>query len=95
MISKTIYKASGGKMIRITLDHTANKIQNIKITGDFFLYPEETIDEMEKELRELPINEERILQRLKDTVRRHKITFVGINEKSLTRAIMIACGITK
>ena len=81
-------------MIRITVDHADNKIQNIKITGDFFLYPENTLEEMEKELRNLPITEERILQRLTDIVKRHKITFVGINETSLTRAILIACGIT-
>jgi lipoate-protein ligase A len=93
MISKTIYKAPGGKMIRIAVDHTDNKIQNITITGDFFLYPEETLEEMEKELRGLPINEGRILLRLKEIVKRHKITFVGIDEKILTRAIMIACGV--
>ena len=65
MISKTIYKASGGKMIRLTVDHTDNKIQNITITGDFFLYPEETLEEMEKELRGLEIKEQIIEEKLK------------------------------
>jgi lipoate-protein ligase A len=42
------------KLIRISLNYADNEnskvIQSIKITGDFFLYPEETLDIIEDEL---------------------------------------------
>lgn len=93
MISKTIYKAPGGKMIRISVDHADRKIQNIELTGDFFLYPEESINKIEAGLKDVDIEEKKIVEKLKSIIKKNKITFIGINEYSLTRAILIACGV--
>ncbi len=93
MISKTMYKAPGGKMIRISVDYTKNKIQNIEITGDFFLYPEEAIKKIEEGLKDMDIEEKRLVEKLQGIVKKNKITFIGINEHSLTRAILVACGV--
>ena len=45
-----IYKSK--KLIKISLEYTDNKkiISSIRITGDFFLYPEETLDQIEASL---------------------------------------------
>ena len=41
-----------GKMVKIKLDYKKESqlIHSIKITGDFFLHPEETIDQLEQGL---------------------------------------------
>ena len=38
------YKVPKGKLVRVHLRINDNKIQNIKLTGDFFLHPEESIE---------------------------------------------------
>jgi hypothetical protein len=46
---ETVYKVPGGKLIRIWVDFDG-KINSIRITGDFFVYPETWIEQLEKEL---------------------------------------------
>ena len=41
MIKKSVYKIPEGKLVKIGLETVDDKIKKIKITGDFFLYPEE------------------------------------------------------
>ena len=52
MIKKSVYKIPEGKLVKIELETTDNKIKKIKITGDFFLYPEEIISKLEKSLED-------------------------------------------
>lgn len=40
------FKVPGGKLVRATVKFK-EKIENAKITGDFFLYPEEAIKDIE------------------------------------------------
>ena len=44
------YKVKGGKLIRVQLTAKDKKIKKIKITGDFFLHPEEVIEDIERTL---------------------------------------------
>lgn len=44
------YKVPNGKLIRVSAKVKDNKIKLIRITGDFFLHPEERIFELEKAL---------------------------------------------
>jgi len=44
------YKAEGGKLLRVHLEVVKNVIQFIKITGDFFMHPEEAIEALEQGL---------------------------------------------
>jgi lipoate-protein ligase A len=50
------HKAKKG-LIRIEFDERDGKAKNVKITGDFFLYPEETLQELEKRLEGRRIEE--------------------------------------
>ena len=49
-ILKGELKVKGGKLLKCSLTIKNRKISQIKITGDFFMYPEEKIEEMEKML---------------------------------------------
>ena len=48
-----LYKSK--KLIKILLeyeeDNENNKINSVRITGDFFLYPEERLDDLEMQLK--------------------------------------------
>ena len=59
-----ILKVVGGKLIRVRLFVEDDKIASIRFTGDFFLYPEEDIDVLEKELVGTPLEDNILLNRL-------------------------------
>jgi lipoate-protein ligase A len=49
------YKAPGGKLVRIRLKEEQGLIRSVKITGDFFLVPEESLGKLEKMLEDVPL----------------------------------------
>jgi lipoate-protein ligase A len=54
------YKAIGGKLLRVRMTVTADAppvIQTIRITGDFFMHPEEAIEDLEQRLNGAPLDE--------------------------------------
>jgi lipoate-protein ligase A len=51
------YKAPGGKLVRVRLREDQGTIQSVKITGDFFLVPEESLGKLEKMLEDAPLRE--------------------------------------
>ncbi len=53
---EVIMKVEGG-LLRIDLELENNVIKNIMISGDFFFFPEEKLEELEKELKGKNINE--------------------------------------
>ena len=87
MISKIIYKTSEGTEINITLDHADRKIQNIEISGV------EPVSMIEKELKGVDIEKKKITDKIQSAIKKHKITIIGTTEHTLTRAILVACGI--
>ncbi len=68
------YKAKKG-LIRATVSLYDDKI-DVKITGDFMIFPEDIVFELEKNLRNLPPDENAISQNV---------------EKILSNATMIGC----
>ena len=47
---KAINKVAGGKLIKVSLGVEDGRIVDIKVTGDFFMHPEEKIEELENTL---------------------------------------------
>jgi len=80
-----IYKSK--KLIKISLEYTDSKIiSSIRITGDFFLYPEETLDQIEASL----IGKKMDRNSIKETIEKclsHSEAF-GFDSESLTDAII-------
>ena len=72
-----------GKLIRIRAKFKDDKIEDIKITGDFYIYPEDTIELVEKKLKGIRIEDvEKIINEiLKDA------EYIGIDSKSLSMAV--------
>lgn len=64
MMRHVVHKTKGG-LIRVSVD-AADKINDIRITGDFFIYPEESVEALEKALVGISTEEAEILKVVKD-----------------------------
>jgi hypothetical protein len=85
-ISEGEYLEKSGKLIRIRAKFNGEIIEKIRITGDFFIHPEETIDILEKRL--VGVN-------VKDAPHVIEVTFqdaeyAGISPDTISRGLMEA-----
>jgi hypothetical protein len=90
MKTKSIYKVPDGKLIKIILEyeHTSHVIKTISIAGDFFAYPEESIQQLEILLQGMPLDKLKLQQKIMQFVKENNIQFIGISPQSLTEAVM-------
>ena len=97
--TKTITKKiPGGKLIRLDLTFGNNtdliksikSIKSIKITGDFFLHPEETITDIEDSLKGKGIDE--VQKTIEEVLRKNNAELIGVSAENI--AGIIAEGIT-
>ncbi len=79
------YKVKDGKLLRLDINIEGKKIKKIKITGDFFVYPEEGIEDIENILCGKRIKE--VEEVLKKIQKEKKIKFIGFSMKDLVFAI--------
>ncbi len=87
-VYKADYKVPGGKMVRIQMELNGDRITNIRITGDFFLHPEEAIFELERALVGKRVREGEIGSVVEKAL--SKCQMVGISPMDLRSAIMKA-----
>ncbi|MFH1013240.1 MAG: lipoate protein ligase C-terminal domain-containing protein [Thermoplasmatota archaeon] len=90
MEKQIMYKVPKGKLLRIFLqvDRRNNSIKDISITGDFFAYPEEAIEELEKVLQKKPLERQVLIDTISSFVESHHVEFIGVDALSLSEAIM-------
>lgn len=48
------YKTPGGKLVMVDFDVHDGQLTNVVVSGDFFLYPEETLDTINAALEHTP-----------------------------------------
>jgi lipoate-protein ligase A len=87
-MKQSVYKIPGGKMVRIFLEEKDGLIGKIKITGDFFLYPEEGIQILEKGLENIQIND--VVGKIKEIADKNKLQLFGLSPEGIYEAIKIA-----
>ena len=90
MQSKSVYKVPNGKLLKIFLDYNIeNKsIDSISITGDFFAYPEESIDIMEKKLKNTLLTKENLLEKINSLIKKYNIELIGLDAENLVEGIL-------
>ena len=90
MQTKSVYKVPDGKLIKIFLDYntSSNTISSIQINGDFFVYPEESIQKLEEELAGNPLERKTLHGVIEAFINKNQIEFIGISAESLTEAVM-------
>ncbi len=76
------------KLIKITLqyDEISNTIHSIKITGDFFLYPEDGLDKLESDLIDTKLEKNSLIQKIQKSLDDSHV--FGFDARSLTKAIL-------
>ena len=91
MQSHSIYKVPQGKLLKISLEYDKKKnvITNIRITGDFFAYPEEAIELLEKKLQNTVLDQVVLLDTISSLIAKNHIQFIGVNAEGLTQGIMM------
>jgi hypothetical protein len=91
MNSKSVYKVPDGKLLKIFLDYNEknNSINRISITGDFFAYPEEAIELIEKRLIDNKIDKDDLIKKIQSVITENDIEFIGLNAEGLAQGIMM------
>jgi len=91
MQSKSIYKVPNGKLLKIFLDYNEKNsvIYTLKITGDFFAYPEEAIEIIENKLKNVFLKREILLEKINSIIKENNIEFIGLDAEGLTDGILM------
>lgn len=87
-MKKGIYKAPGG-IIRVALEG-GEVIERLEITGDFFIHPEEAVEEMERVLVGAVLEKNQLLEMIKDVFDARRIDTHGIEPGDVVEAILRA-----
>ncbi|RLE50074.1 MAG: lipoate--protein ligase family protein [Candidatus Methanomethylicota archaeon] len=88
MIGESVLKVSGGKMIRARIAFD-REILDVRISGDFFLYPEEAIHELEKQVKEAR-SEEDIMRLVEAFFREKHVVVVGASASDFVNVLLNA-----
>ena len=83
---KRCFKFEKMVCVDLVFDKTINTIQSIKITGDFFLHPEETIDLIESGIVGTKLEKDVIKKKLESLL--SDCEFYGFSIDSLSDAII-------
>ena len=91
MKSQSIYKVPNGKLLKIFLEYNkkTNLIYNLKITGDFFAYPEEAIEVIEHKLKNELLKREILIKKINSVVKENQIEFIGLNAEGIADGILM------
>jgi lipoate-protein ligase A len=84
-------KVPGGKLLRIKVNYD-EKINDIKITGDFFIHPEESISEIENLLKNMRKDEEEenFAEKISKFILERDIQLIGIDPTAIARVLKAA-----
>jgi lipoate---protein ligase len=89
------YKVPGGKLLRVRLaldeSHEPPVIHSVKLTGDFFMHPEDAIEELERRLVGAPWEAEAVRDRV-SAFYDMDVQVIGAGVDDLVHIIMAARG---
>lgn len=88
MISHASRKVREGKLVKVDVEYD-KVIKKLKITGDFFLHPEEILEKIEKSMLGLNKNAsiETIASKIQKIVKAHDAQMIGISPESMAMVI--------
>jgi len=84
------YKAPGGKMVRVRLREKDGRIESAKLSGDFFLIPEESLPKLEKMLEDAWLDEKELKLLVDRFFRGTNAQGLGVSPDDFVRAILAA-----
>lgn len=77
-----------GKMLRLDVTYT-DRIESLKITGDFFLHPEETLDQIVSELTgvDVPIQKDLLIRKTRYILDSNEAEMIGITVEDVINTL--------
>ena len=84
------YTAPGGKLLRVRLSQTGERIDSVKISGDFFLIPEDSLPKLEKMLEDVPLKEKELTLLVERFFRGTSAQGLGVSPEDFVKAILAA-----
>ncbi len=75
-------------MLRLDVNYS-NHIEQLKITGDFFLHPEETLDQIVNELTgvDVPIQKDLLMRITKNILDNNEAELIGITLEDIINTL--------
>lgn len=89
-MKRSIYKVPNGKLLKVFLEEVDGKITVLRITGDFFMHPEENIKNLENFLIGCELNGEKLDAKINEFFDKNPTQFFGIDIPSLVSTIINA-----
>lgn len=88
MQGKAVKKVPGGKLVRVTLEYE-DTIKDIKITGDFFLHPEDVIEKIEKAFLGLhvPISSQEAVRIIDHVLESNQAELFGVSSHDIVETL--------
>ncbi|MCZ7394089.1 MAG: hypothetical protein ABOK23_12410 [Candidatus Methanoperedens sp.] len=88
MISNASRKVKEGKLVKVELEYD-NAITKLKITGDFFLHPEDILEKIEESMLGMKKDDvmETFASKIQKIVSAHDAQMIGISAESLALVI--------
>ncbi len=90
MVSKAVYKVQGGKLVKIGLEIQGGQIGRVRITGDFFVHPEEALAALEQCLEGCQLDEKTVAARLEKKIYEIGCQLVGFSPADIAKAVLMA-----
>lgn len=84
------YKAPGGKMVRVRLTERDGRIESVKLSGDFFLIPEDSLPKLEKMLVDVRLDESELKLLVDRFFRGTQAQGLGVSPEDFVKAILSA-----
>lgn len=85
-------KLPGCKVVQVAVTY-AGTLHTVRITGDFFIHPEEGLDMLERTLvgRSLQTSDIDLVAYLKQTITKNQLQLVGITPEAIVTLVRRAC----
>jgi len=89
------HKVVGGKLLKISVafDIPSGEIRELKIFGDFFMYPEDALEEMEDLLVGIKPEYDTIIEKIRKVINEKDVVMIGINEEDIVHTLLRAFSI--
>ncbi len=88
MLGYAVFKSQ--KLLKVSLEHDGLRIGSVKIHGDFFLYPEDAIVQLEQSLQNVPLEKEKLENAISSSLSQSGAEAFGFNPPDLAQAILQA-----
>lgn len=87
-IGHCTHKVPNGKLLKVTVEFSDDTLKKVQIKGDFFIHPEESLDELEIALANKEYSRAAIGDIVGDFFARAGVVAFGITPKAVVDAIL-------